>query len=272
MIEKKTIAEKEKPKEGRIQFYKIWNYRNFLLLIIVGAMINNLDHSAELYMKISERVSVTQAYSVVIIFDLIVIALIGVGDSKALLFAISVFFINELAWDGVKVFYQIWMKAKDVNYVISDAVSEYLTLIEKAITMLIYGGTFAFTVHHFSYLFKKQLAKKSKFNSLLMEFRTNAADINATNNELSSSLSDSTARLKTREQELAVLEQSRAALEQRLSAAHQQIKKQSTELEGLRKFKSVKLAELTCTCGKEFNDIGAKFGHQRRCDIYKNKY
>lgn len=90
-------------------------------------MINNLDHSAELYMKISERVNTTQAYSVVIIFDLIVIALIGVGDSKALLFTISVFLKNELAWDGIKVFYQIWMKAQDIEYTMSESTEQYLT-------------------------------------------------------------------------------------------------------------------------------------------------
>ena len=46
---------------------------------MVGAMVNNLEHSGDLYMKISSKVDQTQAYSVVIILDLIVITLIGVA-------------------------------------------------------------------------------------------------------------------------------------------------------------------------------------------------
>ncbi|TRX46323.1 hypothetical protein FNH22_31070 [Fulvivirga sp. M361] len=176
MESSKTIEAKNQQTQSFFAQH-IWTYRSFLLIIIIGAMVNNLDHSAELYMKISDRVSQVQAYSVVIIFDLIVIALIWVGDPKALLFAITVFFIDELAWDGVKVFYQIVRKGQDITYQMDQSVQEYLTLIEKGITMLIYGGTFAFTVHHFSHLFKKQLTKRAKLNSLIMKLRISLAEL-----------------------------------------------------------------------------------------------
>ena len=246
----------------------VWNYRSFLLIIIVGAMVNNLEHSADLYMKISSKVSEVQAYSVVIIFDLIVIALIGVGDTKALIFAISVFFINELSWDGVTVFYQVYKKTWDVNYTIDKSTKEYLILIEKGLTMLIYGSTFAFTVHHFSYLYKAQLIKKSKFNGLVSTLRKSLAD-------LSSRLAESDTRLAEKEKVLAESLKSVADKELKMSAANeelkanqQQLREIHAEVEKLRSFKARIDEELTCVCGVKFETMGAVHGHKTKCKVY----
>ena len=67
-------------KNGITNFFlkHIWTYGTFLLIIIIGAIVNDLEHSADLCMKISSKVDQTQAYPVVIIFDLIVITLMGV--------------------------------------------------------------------------------------------------------------------------------------------------------------------------------------------------
>ncbi|MEM9337283.1 MAG: hypothetical protein AAGA66_01030, partial [Bacteroidota bacterium] len=194
----KNTDVKTKDAKGSIKEFfieHVWTYRTFLLIIIIGAMVNNLEHSADLYMKISSKVSTAQAYSVVIIFDLIVIALIGVGDSKALIFAVSVFFINELAWDGINVFYQIYKKSGDIDYTPDKFTVEYLSLIEKGVVMLIYGGTFAFTVHYFSCLFKIQTAKRSKLSRIVAELRNRLAERSATNIDLSSRLAEDEKRL-----------------------------------------------------------------------------
>ena len=247
----------------------IWNYRTFLLVIILGAMVNNLEHSADLYMKISSKMNELQAYSVVIIFDLIVIALIGVGDSKALIFAISVFFINELSWDGVTVFYQVYKKAWDVNYTIDKSTQEYLKLIEKGLTMFIYGSTFAFTVHHFSYMYKAQLIKRSKFNGLVSTLRKTLADLSTRLAESDSLLAEKEKALAENLKSVADMESKLSAANEELTANQQQARKIQDELEELRNFKTRIDEELTCVCGVKFETMGAVHGHKTKCIVHK---
>ncbi|MFY0689172.1 MAG: hypothetical protein JXQ90_18525 [Cyclobacteriaceae bacterium] len=229
-------------------------------------MINNLEHSADLYKKISEDVNDYQAYSVVIIFDLIIVALIAIGDSKAIIFAFSVFLINQLAWDGLIVFYSIF---KGATYHLTSATKSYLELIQRGVTMLIYGGTFAFTVHHFSYLFKQQLLRQKKLNKIVMKLRSALAELSAENAKLSADNRSMKSKLAVQVGIASEGELKLIAAEKELSERYADIKNMSAELEELRSFKSAKLAELTCICGKEFDDIGAMFGHQRKCEVYK---
>lgn len=249
---------------------KVFNYRTFLLLIITGAMINNLDHSAHLYMKISSSVSLYHAYSVVIIFDLIVIALIWIGDAKALIFAISIFMINQLAWDGTIVFYELFFRFSNPEKQIDNYTKSYLDLITKATTMLIYGGTFVFTVHHFSKLFKSQIMKRSRFNGLLNNLRhqINEQVITVSNcqqlleetnrayTELESQHHELVEKLSTRDHEFSIKEQLIVELR--------------SESEELRVFKEKTEKDLVCVCGKKFDSISSKLGHQRKCEIYKS--
>lgn len=80
----------------------------FLLIIIALTMFNNLEHGAELYYRITEPIYPEswlpyihlQAYFVIIVIDLAVIAFIVNGktkDSKA--FAFLLFIINLIFWD-----------------------------------------------------------------------------------------------------------------------------------------------------------------------------
>ncbi|MDW3195485.1 MAG: hypothetical protein R8G66_24120 [Cytophagales bacterium] len=247
----------------------VFNFRTFLMLIVSGAMINNLDHSAHLYMKISTSVSLYHAYSVVIIFDLIVFALIWIGDSKAVIFAISIFFINELAWDGVVVFYELFYRFSNPEQQIDPHTRNYLELITKAVTMLIYGGTFAFTVHHFSELFKAQIMKRSRFNKLVNDLRIYI-------NKLRSELTQYQTQLKShQEKELELtgnndeLNKKLSSCEEKLTRQEQLNTEQQDELENLRNFKEQAEKELICICGKSFKDMSSKFGHQRKCKVYK---
>lgn len=248
---------------------KVFNYRTFLMLIITGAMINNLDHSAHLYMKISSAVSIYHAYSVVIIFDLIVIALIWIGDAKALIFAISIFLINQLAWDGVTVFYELFFRFSNPEKQINEHTRTYLELITKAVTMLIYGGTFAFTVHHFSELFKTQIMKRSRFNELLNRLRNQV-------NGLNEDLSKQQLRWDKSNRKYSDLEsQYHDCLKKlegnghELTTKKQLISELKSELEELREYKKLREKELICVCGKKFDTISSKLGHQRTCKVYK---
>ncbi|MDW3191893.1 MAG: hypothetical protein R8G66_06000 [Cytophagales bacterium] len=247
----------------------IWTYRSFLLIIIIGAMVNNLEHSADLYMKISTKVTELQAYAVVIIFDLIVIALIAVGDSKAFLFAISIFLINELAWDGVNIFYQIVRKASDIEYSIDEPTKVYLTLIERGVTMLIYGSTFAFTVHHFSLLFKQQISKHTKLNRLLADLRNRLAEASATSDDLSRRQAESLEALAELAKKNDEYQQNEKEKLQQLENLRQQVKNLSAKNEELNNYRLAIEQELTCICGQRFDTLSQKFGHQRKCKDHK---
>ena len=60
-----------------------------------------------------------------------------------------------------------------------------------------------------------------------------------------------------------------SSCEEKLTAQEQLNTEQQEELESLRNFKEQAEKELICICGKSFKDMSSKFGHQRKCKVYK---
>lgn len=135
-----------------------WIYsRSFALLCMVLVMLNNLEASAFVYLRIShnplpyEWMNVALAILVVLIIDLSIISFI-VHDRKAEagIFAFAVFMLNILYYDGLSLF--------SANAVAISA-------------QLIYSGMFAYSIHAFSKLWSSKLEVDTEVDntSLLLE-------------------------------------------------------------------------------------------------------
>ncbi len=108
------------------------------------------------------------------------------------------------------------------------------------------------------------------FNDLLNALRTRI-------NEQQTDISKYQHLLEEAEKKSASLEHQNHELIEKLSTSDHEfsIKKQlvvelESELTELRAFKEKTDQELVCVCGKKFDRISSRLGHQRKCEIYKS--
>ncbi|MGB3463854.1 MAG: hypothetical protein WBA74_01230 [Cyclobacteriaceae bacterium] len=104
-----------------------------------------------------------------------------------------------------------------------------------------------------------------------MSLRRRVAELTAENKDMSRSLAESKTCAADDQQLQVELQQNLSACRAELTAKNQQVENLLAEVKELRKFKSATLAERTCAFGKEFEDMGSLFGHQRKCEVYKAK-
>ena len=89
---------------------------NFLLIVIFLSLLNNVDHAAYIYLKISrenfesEILNQVWAAFVVIVIELSIITFV-IHDRKieAGIYALSIFGINILYYDGLKFIDHLWI-------------------------------------------------------------------------------------------------------------------------------------------------------------------
>lgn len=122
-----------------------------LLLIVVMSMVNNLEHVVSVYTSLIEGTSQTQAYSVVLAFDLFVIALIIYGkEQEALIIAITIFVINIIYYNVLGHVMNGNLDAKNIN-----------TLAAS----IIFSGLFSFAIHRSAVLIKEEQEDNSKLKA-----------------------------------------------------------------------------------------------------------
>jgi hypothetical protein len=272
----------------------------FLLLVVVLAMLNNLEHSAYVYHSISKHtfgipwLDWLQAGLVVVIIDLAVIAFVVNGRHKeAGIYSIAIFLINLIYSDGINMFF--------LQPIVPG------TLINHGSAKIIYALMFTYSIYIFSKMYferleneKEEVASQLKIAALEQQLMEAEAALATQQQESQLQFS----KLKAAE---AALEQERSShattlqhnvaaaaslsaeylqLEQRLAAAEQLTAKQAAELEqvamiylqlaekekelgqvqaALQKY----LDKLTCACGFIAESGHALSGHKKSCHKLK---
>jgi hypothetical protein len=127
----------------------------FLLLVVILAMLNNLEHSAYVYHSISKHtfgipwLDWLQAGLVVVIIDLAVIAFVVNGRHKeAGIYSIAIFLINLIYSDGINMFF--------LQPIVPG------TLINHGSAKIIYALMFTYSIYIFSKMYFERLENEKE--------------------------------------------------------------------------------------------------------------
>lgn len=137
---------------------KLLQFKFFMLLIIVLTMYNNLEHSANIYYHLIQHngygpfYNHIQAYLVVIVIDLSVIAfIVRAKNTESKVFAWLLFLINMLFFDVSGTTYKL-LTHPDTSH--------KLELLNELTGQLVFSGIFSFTIHRFSKLYYNEYSQK----------------------------------------------------------------------------------------------------------------
>ena len=132
-----------------------------LILILLLTMFNNLEHIAQVYHLQVEGTSHNslyewiESYSVVITFDLLVIALIIAGKvTESVTVAWLIFALNLIFFNGIG-------KGYDV-YATFGTPHVFILALNAFVSTVIFSGLFAWSIHKLPILFKERLANNKE--------------------------------------------------------------------------------------------------------------
>lgn len=117
-----------------------------VIVLIVLIMGNNITHSASLYQMLSGENYWKALFAMFILDAAVIVSALyarGVGDQRlSALFAWLLFLCNFFFWGGLQDVYFFENTMSD---------PKIMTLF---VTKIMFSGVFAFTIHHFSYLYR----------------------------------------------------------------------------------------------------------------------
>jgi hypothetical protein len=153
----------------------------FMLAIILLTMYNNLEHSASVYLNISDHTGHSDAYNrfqsylVVIVFDLAVIAFILKSkNTESKVFAWVLFLINCLFFNVIQTGYQIifllYNIQSDVLKQDQEVVKMLITDVNAVIAKVVFAAIFSYCIHRFSHLWYDEL-KHEDYKKAVFEYQ-----------------------------------------------------------------------------------------------------
>lgn len=125
---------------------KTFKKTHVVIVLIVLIMGNNITHSASLYQMLSGENYWKALFAMFILDAAVIVSALyarGVGDQRlSALFAWLLFLCNFFFWGGLQDVYFFENTMSD---------PKIMTLF---VTKIMFSGVFAFTIHHFSYLYR----------------------------------------------------------------------------------------------------------------------
>lgn len=203
-------------------------YKIFLFIILVLTMYNNLDHSAHVYHDVAMPTSDQgaygwlQAYLVVIVIDLSVIAFIIAGRHKeSAIFAWILFFINLIFFDVLKAVYQSY---------IAQNPEEKIELFRRILAKVFFSGIFSYFIHRFSVLFYEH-RNEASFVLQLENVREDLKKRDREISELQQTITSQAEQLENNEQRFTVLKKDVSAWQEKARESQEQAEQAVAELD-----------------------------------------
>lgn len=147
-----------------------------LAVILLLTMFNNLEHIAQVYHAQVEGTSHSwlyewiESYSVVITFDLLVIALIIAGKvTESVTVAWLIFALNLIFFDAIGKGYDVW-------YFFGSA-KVFIASLNAFISTVIFSGLFAWSIHKLPILFKERIADNSTVEAFAILLKKSQDDL-----------------------------------------------------------------------------------------------
>lgn len=132
-----------------------------VIVLIVLIMGNNITHSASLYQMLSGENYWKALFAMFILDAAVIVSALyarGVGDQRlSALFAWLLFLCNFFFWGGLQDVYFFKTTLADPK------------LMTLFITKIMFSGVFAFTIHHFSYLYRDLRNQEQQTSKLEQE-------------------------------------------------------------------------------------------------------
>jgi hypothetical protein len=232
------------------------NTENFVVMVIVLVMLNNVEHLAFVHHSMSRLLFPTYEMNwwhsilVVLIIEVSIIVLVNKGQQTfALVYAMCIFVLSLI-------YYPLDVYWKNGQYGLFAAA-------------IIYSFMFTISIYYFACM----RAEKSWENSQLRERNKRLDTLAVEMQQLTKRLLQSDASLKQKENELmqitATLQQNEANLQQsnvRLNAIASELERKDNELQQLRKYRQQIEAACVCeSCGEAFKSEASKRSHAGKC-------
>lgn len=143
------------------------------VVVIVFTMLNNLEHGAMLYFRLTDQGVLPEIaykiipYIVILTLDMAIFSFMLLGDHRtAKVFAWGMFVINLLYWDVFLTIYEILTPA---------TVQDFTMSFTKLLVSILFAGAFSYSIHAFSKSLKRSINFSKHLRRLVdMHRRTRA--------------------------------------------------------------------------------------------------